>query len=141
MKATCCRWPSLWTSALIPAWPSRSFKALALAGSLNVAIVTIRPEDKSKHQLTGKCKIRRRVPFIEHQVDDNPRHRDVEPDRHGPASDAAVTVPAAAKDRDQRGHDQRKSDESEQDMADQEGEINQCHRAARAEVGRLFSDV
>src|SRR5947209_12816991 len=41
MNPTCCRGPSLCTSALIPESWKRRFNCRALAGSLNVAIVTI----------------------------------------------------------------------------------------------------
>src|SRR4051794_33971380 len=112
MKATCCRWPSLWTSALIPASRRRSFRRLALAASLNVAMVTMfcrtwAEPFQIKHQLPAERKAGRGIPFVKHEVNENAGYRNVKPDRHGPPGDALMLVPTTSQRWDQSDDDQR----------------------------------
>ena len=62
--------------------------------------------------------------MIEHQINQNASDRDVKPDRHGPAPDPSMAVPAPSKCRDQGKHNQGQGDEREQDMGGEHGKIN-----------------
>src|SRR5437588_12542679 len=149
MNAICWRWPSLCTSALMPDPCSRAFRCLALAGSLNVAIVTMRIRSGNLHQTstTGRAQDgrggalrcpavaaarrpclylrqrRRWKPFVEHQVNEHAGDRNVKPDRHRPARDPSVPVPAPPEHRHERDDHERQRDEREQDVRDQHREI------------------
>src|ERR1700731_665198 len=67
----------------------------------------------SKHQLLAKCKIRRGKPMVEDEVNEDAGDRDIEPDRHRPTADPAVSIPAALKSRYERDDYQRQRDKRE----------------------------
>src|SRR5204863_9614748 len=78
MKPTCCNGASLCTSARTPASWKRRFSCPALAGSLNVAIVTINlvasaaltpcDQTSTNPQLQDLVSGIRRKPFVEYQI-------------------------------------------------------------------------
>ncbi len=51
--------------------------------------------------------------MIEHEINEHTGHRNIKPDRHRPAAEAAMLVPAALKNRDEGNDYQRQGDESE----------------------------
>ncbi|MEY2481388.1 MAG: hypothetical protein QOI04_2315 [Verrucomicrobiota bacterium] len=145
MKATCCKWPSLCTSAFSPAPSKRCLSCLALAGSLNVAIVTIAlilqrsAAFVSKYQSMPGRKIGRRKPFVEHQIHEHSGNGNIKPDRHRPSPDPAMSIPAAPKSRHERDDHKRQHQKREQDVRDQHWKINP-RRQSRV-TGRFFADV
>ena len=58
----------------------------------------------------------RRKPVIQHQINKNPRHRNIEPDRHRPASQSAVSIPSALKHRNKSQNHQWQRDKREQNV-------------------------
>src|SRR5258708_9389943 len=97
MKPTCCKGASLWTSARNPASWKRRFSCLALAGSLNVAIVTINlvassaltrcDQTSTSGQVQDLPSRPWRKPLVKHQVHEHARDRDVKPDWDRPTRD------------------------------------------------------
>src|SRR5258708_37069075 len=102
-------------SALRPASWKRCFRRFALSGSLNVAIVTIgsfclAAASLSKHQLLAECKIRRREPVVEDEINEHAGDRNIKPDRHRPAPKPAMSIPPAPEHRHQRHDHTRQGD-------------------------------
>src|SRR6266704_4564466 len=111
-------------SALIPASCKRCFRRFALSGSLNVAIVTMAlfcsaAAALSKHQLLAERKIRWREPMVEHEINEHAGDRNIEPDRHRPTAEPAMSIPAALKNGHESYDHQRQGDEREQNVRDQ----------------------
>src|SRR6202140_4229743 len=144
MKTACWRCPSLWTSAFTPASCRRALRCFALAGSVNVAIVTIifaasRPP--IKHQLLAERKIRRWEPFVDHQVDEHAGDGNIKPDRHRPARDPPMAVPAPPKNGNEREDDERQCDEREHDVRNEHGKIERPDNSLRGELRGAFANM
>ena len=77
--------------------------------------------------------------MIKRHVNENSSDRDVKPDRHGPAPNAAMSIPPALENRNERDDDQRQSDEREQNVRDQNRKINPRDQAMIA--GGLFAGM
>src|SRR6266446_1871265 len=131
-------------SALRPASWKRCFRRFALSGSLNVAIVTIGSfclvaASLSKHQPLAECKIRRREPMVEDEINEHAGDRNIKPDRHCPAPKPAMAIPSAPEHWHQRNDHQRQRDKREQHVGDEKREINPRDQSGIA--GRFFAHV
>src|SRR5260370_9142440 len=82
------------------------------------------PPSLSKHQLLAERKIGRRKPMVEHEINEDAGDRNIEPDRHRPPAEPAMSIPAALENWHQRHDHQRQGDEREQNARDQNREIN-----------------
>ena len=87
----------------------------------------------------------RREPLVEHQIDEHPGDRDIEPDRDGPARDPCVPVPSTTKNRNERQNHERQGHKGKENMGSQHREVNRgeppgVSRRFLADV-RMISDV
>src|ERR1043165_3284240 len=87
----------------------------------------------------------RRIKSVEHQVDDDARDRDVEPERVSPARDAPVAQVVAAQRTPERDEDERHNARGQRDVRDENREIERAHEALPLEayraVLRVIDDV
>ncbi len=70
-----------------------------------------------------------------HDVNDDSRDRDIEPDREGIAGEAAVGGEATGKREEERDEDHRKGDDGEEDVRGEELPVKRPPRAEAIEVG------
>ena len=74
--------------------------------------------------------------MIEHPIDNDPRHRDVEPDREGPASDPNVSVEAPSQCAIHRDQGQRDDRRGQDGVGDQDREVKDSNRSPPRESDR-----
>jgi len=70
--------------------------------------------------------------MVEHEINQDPGDRHIKPDRHCPAADSTMAVPAALENRHQSNDHQRQCDQSEKDVGDQKRKVNPCDQAGVA---------
>ena len=93
----------------------------------------------SKHQLLAERKIRWREPMVKHEINEHAGDRNIEPDRHRPTPEPAMSIPAALENRNERHDHQRQGDEGEQNVGDENREINPGDQTGV--TGRFFAGM
>jgi len=85
-------------------------------------------------------KMSRRIPLVQHEINDDTRDRNIEPNRQRKSAHSTVTVEARAQGRDHRNNHQRQNRECKEEMRDQDDIIKRLHPTFGGEFHRPFAD-
>src|SRR5216684_5546409 len=81
----------------------------------------------------------RREPMVEREINEHASDRNIEPDRHRPTAEPAMSIPAALKNGHESYDHQRQGDEREQHMGDEHWKIDPRDQTGVA--GGFFAGV
>jgi hypothetical protein len=85
-------------------------------------------------------KMSRRIPLVQHEINDDPGDRNIEPNRHRKSAHSTVTIEARAQGRDHRHNHQRQNRERQEEMRDQDHVVERSHPTLGGEFHRSFAD-
>jgi hypothetical protein len=85
-------------------------------------------------------KMSRRIPLVQHEINDDTGDRNIEPNRDCQSAHPTVTIEARAQGWDHRNNHQRQNRERQEEMRNQQDIVERSHPTLGGEFHRSFAD-